>query len=177
MAVSVEDPTSKPDVVDDATVCHCKRMSNIRVYAIADKYDLLALKESAKTKFINNKSASSATAFSEIINAIFHSTPETGLGLRDILILRSAMAGNLKCILKEDSLASVVRDHSSLGLGILREVIKKHGSTLGSLHHDALQIHIPAKQTSQEEFERSRQALELFQEKLLNFWNDVKLED
>ena len=54
MAVSVEDPTSKPDVVDDTTVCHCKRMSNIRVYAIADKYDLPALKELAKPKFINN---------------------------------------------------------------------------------------------------------------------------
>lgn len=173
----VKDPTSKPDVVDDATVSHCKRMNNIRVYALAEKYNIPALKNLAKTKFEKHELSCDPTHYSEVIRAIFDTTPETDLGLRDIVIQRSAMAGALKCILKEDSLASVIRDHSSLGLGMLREVVKRHGSALGSLHHDAQQILIPGSYASYAEFERSRQALEEFQEKLSTFWNDVKLED
>ena len=120
-----EDPTSKPDVVDDATVCHFKRMNNIHVYAIADKYNMPALKELAKTKFINNKSppnAASATAFSEVINAIFHSTPDTDSGLRDVVIQRCSRAIVLEKILENDLLASVIRDHGTFALGILREI-------------------------------------------------------
>ena len=173
----VKDPTSQPDVVDDATVSHCKRMNNIRVYALAEKYNILALKQLAKTKFEKHELSCDPTHYLEVIRTIFDTTPETDLGLRDIVILRSAMADNLKRILREDSLASVIRDHSSLGLGILREVLKRHGSALGSLHHDALQIPIPVRHASYEEFERSHQALKEFKEKLLTFWNDVKLEN
>lgn len=52
----VADSSSKPQAVDDATASHCKRMNNVRVYTLAEKYNIAALKELAKTKFENCKS-------------------------------------------------------------------------------------------------------------------------
>lgn len=177
------DPTSKPEVVDDAIASHCKRMNNIRVYALADKYDIPALRELAKTKFNDHTTPSSFTHLREAINEIYESTPETDSGLRDSIISRITEAKTLISILKEGPLASALRDHSSFGLGLLREVVKKHSKEqaklkqLGSLHQDAVRICIPDRDDPDGDFESSEQALENFQEKLLNFWNSVKQEE
>ena len=189
----VADSNSTPEVTDHATTSHCKRMNNIRVYALAEKYNIPALKELAKTKFQNCKTACSYPLYREVINAIFESTPDSDSGLRNLIILKCAK--DLETSLKEEGVASMIRDHGSLGLGMLREVVKKHNSqlekqqryqrsraislrlALGSLHNEAMtQIRIPKKEESQEEFERAYQALGRFQRKLWDVWESVKLE-
>lgn len=177
------DPTSKPDVVDDAIASHCKRMNNIHVYVLADKYDIPALRELAKTKFRDHTATPNITHLREVINEIYESTPETDSGLRDSITSSIAKTKTLKSILKEGPLASAFRDHSSFGLGLLREVVKKHSKEqaklkqLGSLHQDAVRICIPYRDDPDECFVSFEQALAEFQEKLLDFWNSVKQEE
>ena len=122
------DSIPRPDVNDDEMISHCKNMNNIRVYALADKYNIPALKELAKTKFETCVTARrpEITRFAEIVDSIFNSTPETDPGLRAIVISRAADASTLKQILGEGPLASTMRDHSTFALGLLREVVKQH---------------------------------------------------
>ena len=126
----VPDPTAKPDVADDEMATHCKRMNNIRVYALAGKYNIQALKELAKAKFKNGMTSRPISHFSEVINAILVSSPETDSGLRDVLISTATSVKNLESILKEGALSSAIRDDSSFGLGVLRAVIRKLFSEL-----------------------------------------------
>ena len=124
----VLDITPEPDVNDDEMISHCKNMNNIRVYALADKYNIPALKELAKTKFQTCITAREieTTRFAEIVDSIFNSTHETDPGLRDIITSSVADTSTPAEILGEGPLASAIRDHSTFGLGLLREVVKKH---------------------------------------------------
>ena len=95
---------------------------------------------------------------------------------------------------EEERVASMIRNHGSLGLGMLQEVVKKHKSqlekqkqdlktraidlrlALGSLHDYATQFHLPGKEDSHQDFERFYEALGRLQQKLLNVWGSVELE-
>ncbi|MCJ1263408.1 hypothetical protein MMC22_003278 [Lobaria immixta] len=60
--------------------------NNVRVYAIADKYDIPGLKELAKSKFwILVASAELILNHPSIIYEIYNTTPSTDRGLRDIV--------------------------------------------------------------------------------------------
>ncbi|CAF9941709.1 MAG: hypothetical protein ALECFALPRED_009275 [Alectoria fallacina] len=100
----VADSSSKPEVLNDAMTSHCKRMNN--KCQIACNYSL----------------------FREVINAIFESIPDLDSGLRNIVILKHA--NNVEKSVEEEGVASMVRNHGSLGLGMLQEVVKKHKSQL-----------------------------------------------
>lgn len=191
----VPNPNSRPEVMDDASASHCQRMNNVRVYALAEKYNIPALKDLAKTKFRNSQGTHRCVHYREVINAIFESTPDTDSGLRNIAIRNCSKAMNVEKCLEEEVLAPVIRHHGSFGLGVLREVVMRHKSelekqkrgsksrmiklrvALGSSHHDAMHLHIPGKEDSQEEFERSRQALRRLQHGLSNVRDSIKLED
>lgn len=168
------------DPMEDAKISHRKRMNNIRVYAIAEKYNIPELKELAKTKFQKNKKARTNTHLREVINAIFDSTPETDSGLRGIMVSRIARGGVLRAISKDGPLAPAIRDHSSLSMGLLREFVRKHSreqaklkQLLGSLHQDAMQLYIPDRRDPEADFESPRRALKKFQRKLLKFKNPM----
>ena len=138
----VADPSSEPEAVDDETISHHKRMNNVRVYAIAEKYGIVALKKLAKTKF-KYYHTPKAIHKREIINAVFDSTPETDLGLRNIVILMSAKASAVEKYLEETELAPVIRDQGSFGLGLLREVVKKQQH--GIKRQDLVKLYIEAR--------------------------------
>lgn len=177
----VEDLSSEPDVEDDEKVSHCKRMNNIHVYTLAEKYNIPALKGLAKDKFGNHKTAGNLTYYQEVINAVYDGTPETDSGLRDIVISRIAQVSTLDTISKEGPLVSALRDHSSFGLGLLREVIKKPSSEeqlkerlclkLEGLYRNAMEIYVPANRYSE------RASTTKLQEDLLELWNSVKQEE
>ena len=116
--------------VDDAEMSDCERMNNIGLYALAEKYNISALKELAKTKFESCKVPDKASHSREVIGAIFDSTPDTDSGLRDIVISRAANASDLEGSLEEEALAPVIRDHPSFTLGMLKQVFKNHNSEL-----------------------------------------------
>ncbi len=123
-------------------------MNNVRVYAIAEKYNIPALKTLAMTKFQNCETTRNSTRNREVVNAIFSSTPDTDPGLRNIIIKMSAKASDVEENLKEEGLAPVIRDHGNFGLGMLREIVKNHNckhqqEPFGS-HVDAKQVQRPA---------------------------------
>lgn len=164
-------------------------MNNVRVYALAEKYNIPALKELAKTKFQNCKADYSYPLYRDVINAVFNSTPDTDSGLRDIVILKCAK--KLEENLNEEGVAPMIRDHGSLGLGLLREIVKQHKSQLekqkkdtktktidllGSLHDKAVHVRIPSKEDPQKDFERSEQALGSFQRELEDVWSNMQRE-
>ena len=130
----VADSSSKPEVVDDAPIVHCKRMNNVRVYALAEKYNIPALKELAKAKFMGCEGPSNFTHHQELINAVFASTPDTDSGLRNTVVLACATSLHFEKSLEEEGLAPVIRDHGSLDLGILREFFKEHNAKLKNLN-------------------------------------------
>ena len=176
------DPTLEPDVMDDEKVSQSKSMNNIRVYVLAEKYNIPALKELAMSKFENYKPAANLSHFQEVINAVFDGTLETDSGLRDIVISTIAKASILNKMLEEGPLASAIRDHGSLGLGLLREINKKQTLkqlylALESLYDDAMQIHIPDQYDSDDAFRHSRQDVLELQGKILKICRSVKLED
>ena len=118
------DEASNPGPDDKATALHDKVMSNAYVYAIAEKYEILALKELAKAKFqtlscTNEKIFSSPT----IIDTVFGTTPEMDWGLRSIVI--EICAKRVDAMLTDTALYDKINEHGDLGLGILCEVIKQ----------------------------------------------------
>ncbi|KAF6227844.1 hypothetical protein HO173_011946 [Letharia columbiana] len=83
-------------MVDNAMISHRKRMNNVRVNALAGKYNIPMLKE---FKFKIGKFACDFFHYREIINAIFENTPDSDLGLRNTVVSRCANARNLeKCL-------------------------------------------------------------------------------
>ena len=189
----VPDLTPKPDVNDDEMISHCKNMNDIRVYALAEKYNIPALKELAKTKFKTRIAAGKIemTRFTEIIDSIFDSTHETDPGLRDIVISRAANTSTPEQILGEGLLASAIRDHSTFGLGLLREVVMKQEKqkqdvrmkmtelrkAASSLYSDAQRIYLPDKGDSREDFNRCYQTAHAFCEKFWKFRDNIIPED
>ena len=193
----VRDLTPQPAVNDYETVCQCKNMNNIRVYALADKYNIPALKELAKIKFKTYMTAFGVeiTGFTEIVDSVFSSTHETDPGLRDIIISRVAYRTTPEQFLGEGPLASAIRDHSTLGLGLLREVVEKHISeqekqkqdvrmkmtelrrVAGLLRMCAQAMYLPVKQDPQQDFDRLDRSMKAFLQKFEKFQDTLKPED
>ena len=161
-------------------VSHSKTMNNIHVYALADKYNIPGLKELAKIKFQTCMTRKvKITRFAEIIDSVFSSTPETDPGLRDIIISKAADTSTPTQILREGPLASVIRDHSTFGLGLLREVVKnqqeKQRQYVGMrmtelrlnayrLYGKAQRISLPTINDLQEDFDRCYDGMNVFLE-------------
>ena len=124
----VTDSSSETEVVEDATVVHCKRVNNVLVYALAEKYNIPALKELAVTKFVGCEGPVDFAQDQELVNTIFESTPDTDTGLRNVVILDCVNPQFIENVLEEEGLAPAIRDHGSLGLGMLREVVKRLGN-------------------------------------------------
>lgn len=74
-------------VVDEFEVEKVRMTNNIRVYAIADKYNILGLKELAKTKFETLVTPSDRLILDcpSAICEIYDTTPSEDRGLRDIV--------------------------------------------------------------------------------------------
>ena len=128
------DSSSKPEKVDDATAIHRKRMNNVLVYALAEKYNISALKELAATKFVGCEGPVAFAQHQDLVNAIFESTPDTDMRLRNVVILDCVNPQFIEKVLEEEGLAPAIRGHGILGLGMLREVVKKHKAELENLN-------------------------------------------
>ena len=219
------DSSSKPEVVDDATAVHRKRMNNVLVYALAEKYNMPALKELAATKFVGCEGPVGFAQYQELVNVIFESTPDTDIGLRNVVILDCVNSQFIEKVLEEEGLAPAIRDHGRLGLGMLREVAKQlenlnselemkeqeakarekdlvEGlnakiqnltaeqetkeraaavraddlkSALGRLYQDATHFMVPQKTDASWVFDGFREELDVFQQKLKDLGDSVKL--
>ena len=100
---------------------HAKMMNNVVVYAIAQKYDIKGLKELATMKFLELLWLEAPNyAFPNIIGAVFDISSSTDSGLRRVAAKYCALYSTQ--ILADDHLCGVIKDHSDLGLDMLREV-------------------------------------------------------
>ena len=94
--------------------------SNVRVYAIAEKYNIPLLKEVAKEKFVKwAENNWSHCDFPVVAGEVYESTPSSDIGLRDVV---SRLCGeHIKELVGKKEFLDLF---SELGLGILRQVSK-----------------------------------------------------
>jgi hypothetical protein len=121
-----EDSTS--DRVDDQPTL----FSSVRVYAIADKYDIPHLKELARQRFCDWAEDNWACDdFTAIAREIFETTPSKDRGLRDVVIrLVVTHADNF---VQNDKSRQLIEDIGDLGVSVLCQLLKTHSQEKSSL--------------------------------------------
>lgn len=110
-----------------------KRLNNVLVYAIADKYDVPELKELAKRKFqhlMNNEWSN--FEFEAVRNAIFGTTPSQDTSLRQIL--SQICINHVEDIVKDVRLRSVVLSNEELAHELLEHAMQEKADNLRSLY-------------------------------------------
>ena len=111
-------------------------LCNVQVYAIAEKYEVPALKRLARCKLKslllderkpnqqNYIDAAELTHLSVIIDEVFNSTPETDTGLRDVVAKYCASNTNQDSI-QNPKWTELLHQHSDLAVGILRAILER----------------------------------------------------
>lgn len=111
---------------------HPAHFSSVRVYALADKYDISPLKELARQKFCNWAENNWACEdFSTVAREVFESTPKDDRGLRDIII--QLVAKHADIFIQNDGLRQLIEDIGDLGLGVLCQLFETHSETESAL--------------------------------------------
>src|SRR5207248_1655097 len=84
-------------------------LSNVRVYSIAEKYGVLALKQKAKKKFKEAVSVGwNMDDFPRVISETYSSTPSNDRGLRDVVA--EATHKHINALLKKENFRDVLED-------------------------------------------------------------------
>jgi hypothetical protein len=122
-------PEAAADTQEDSTSTRGENQptsfSSVRVYALADKYDISPLKELARQKFCNWAENNWACEdFSAIARESFESTPKDDRGLRDVII--QLVAKHAEIFIQKDGLRQLIEDIGDLGLGVLCQLFKTH---------------------------------------------------
>ena len=100
--------------------CH-ELMADTLVYSIADKYDIDWLKEIAKAKFeVRARKAWSCKDYPTVVARVFDTTPDTDMGLRDIVGV--ACAEHIDEILVSETWGELLSNNGTIGLVILKFV-------------------------------------------------------
>jgi hypothetical protein len=107
-------------------------LSSVRVYAIADKYDIPSLKRLAKERFESwAKKNWAREDFSDIVREIFESTPTSDRGLRDIVIRIVALHADV--LTKKDEFRRLIEEDGDLGLSTLCQLLETHSEEKAGL--------------------------------------------
>jgi hypothetical protein len=107
-------------------------VSSVRVYAIADKYDIPRLKDLARQKFCNWAEKNWACDdFAAIVKEIYESTPNHDQGLRDIVV--QLIATHAQILLEKDSVRQLIEDIGVLGLSVLCQLSQNHSDVESTL--------------------------------------------
>jgi len=98
--------------------------TSVRVYTIADKYDIPPLKELSKTKFETwGEKNWARKEFSDIIREIFECTPKSDRGLRDIAIRIVALHADV--LIQKDYFRRLIEEGGDFGLSTLRLILEE----------------------------------------------------
>lgn len=111
---------------DEAVEEACVRMkNNVRVYAIADKYDIPGLKKLAETKFEDLAShAGLILRCPDIIYEIYGTTPSEDRGLRGIVT--NICVQNAQELLCRNEWDDVMRTHIDFTIDLLRASVETY---------------------------------------------------
>lgn len=105
--------------------------NNVRVYAIAEKYEILPLKELARERFATCAENNwSCEEFPAILREVVESTPNTDRGLRDIV--SQLVAEHIQKFLDNEDFLHLLEDSGELGLDVLRQVLSIKSEELDS---------------------------------------------
>ena len=108
--------------VEGESLSDSKRLVNVLVYAVADKYDIPELKELARRKFhALTKYWWSCTEFEAVKDAVFGTTPSQDMGLRDIMC--QLCIQHFENIVKDVTLRSVVLSTEELAHALLENAM------------------------------------------------------
>lgn len=100
---------------------HHKLMNNVVVYAIAEKYNIVKLKELARAKFGKCLAPNPLELrLPPIVSAVYGTTPSTDQGLRGAIV--STCVFRAEDILGDADARCMVEQHGQLGLGMLLEL-------------------------------------------------------
>jgi len=114
---------------------HPSLFSSVRVYAIADKYDIPPLKELARQKFSNwAESNWDCVEFPAMVREIFESTPRTDRGLREVVL--GLVTKHVDDLLKKADFRIVLEEIGELGCRVLLQLVAKHSEEKSDLEHD-----------------------------------------
>jgi hypothetical protein len=127
-----ERPNSPPtaadgpdESMDDQQERQPTLFSSVRVYAIAEKYAIPALKELARHRFCNWADENwSCDEFSAVAREIFESTPSHDRGLRDIVV--RLVAKHMNALVQQNSVRQLVEDAGNLGWGVICQLHETH---------------------------------------------------
>lgn len=107
-------------------------LSNIQVYAVAEKYDIPELKELAKSKFLDYVDfLLSVEDYAAIIKLVYESTPNSDRGLRDAVAL--ACIGEIRTMVIDPVFIALLRDVGDFGVDILCGSLKSNGERLDQM--------------------------------------------
>jgi len=114
--------SAKP--IKDAERVRRKLIANVRVYAIAEKYNVKGLKLIAKGKIdAVTESKPPCTGLATVVNEVFESTPESDQALRSSI--QRLCAAYIDELLTKDDFLAVFTKHAGFGTGILCEIAKQ----------------------------------------------------
>jgi hypothetical protein len=106
--------------------------SSVRVYAIADKYDIPPLKELAKQRFSNWAETNwDCVEFPAMVKEIFESTLSTDRGLREVVF--DLVTKHADVLLRKEDFQVVIEGIGELGLGILLQLVGLHSEEKSEL--------------------------------------------
>ena len=109
---------------DDATLHSVRMMNNVLVYAIADKYDIVELKELAKRKFqtvANSKWPHDN--FLAVVREVFSTTPDGDMGLRQVVL--DACRRNFQEILEDEESRSGFLANTAIAAEVSTAAVRK----------------------------------------------------
>ena len=121
--------TTTPHLSEESLRHTNKLMNNVVVYAIAQKYGIDELKELATAKFEHLLWLEAPNhGFPDVIASVYETSSMTDQRLR--LVAAGYCALYSTEILADDHLCGVIKDHSDLGLDVLREVSENSARNL-----------------------------------------------
>lgn len=106
--------------------------SSVRVYAIAEKYTIPALKELARCRFCDWADHNwSCADFHNVAREIFDSTPSHDRGLRGVVV--RIVAKHVYALVEDDNVRQLVEDTGDLGWNVIRQLLKIHSEEKSQL--------------------------------------------
>lgn len=143
--ISMEKEDIEPQPIITPEIQKYKLMSNVHVYALAEKYEIGPLKElaMAKTKALSGSdvvisSINFVEYMQDVIEAVYTNTPETNLGLRDMTV--RACGFKVTTMLLDENMVNIIKEHGDFGLELLRWSEIEREETNSYFEHQASQL-------------------------------------
>jgi hypothetical protein len=120
------------DAISDRLEYQPTLFSSVRVYAIAEKYDIPPLRELARQRFLDWASSNWACDdFPAIVREVFDSTHASDRGLREVVL--ELVAKHADSFLERDDFLRTIADDAELGLGLFRRLVITQSCERGAL--------------------------------------------